>query len=205
MRSIRVMILSAFLITMNFPGQLVAQSWEFAKEKEGIRIYTMKAEDKPLKAYKGVAEINAPAEKVFALIENVNNTDWWDKNLSQIKVLGYEKNRFARYYLVFDLPWPVSDRELFVDAQVTIDPETGTRKITAEPLRVNTPPAKERIRINEYRQIWTVRPVSLNRTQVTLEGYVNPGGSLPAWIINLFIVDAPMNSIGEIKKRMSVK
>lgn len=180
---------------------LQAQSWEFAKEKEGIRIYTMKVKDKPLKAYKGIAEINAPAEKVFALIENVNNTDWWDKSLSQIKVLGYEKNRFARYHLIFDMPWPVSDRELFVDAEVTIDPVTGTRKITAMPLRVDTPSSKDMIRISEYRQTWTVKPVSSNLTQVTLEGYVNPGGSLPAWIINMFIVDAPMNSIGEVKKR----
>jgi uncharacterized membrane protein len=205
MRSNLVIIFSAFLITMNFPEGLMAQSWEFAKEKEGIRVYTMKADDKPLKAYKGITDIDAPAEKVFALIENVNNTDWWDKNLSQIKVLGYEKNKFAKYHLIFDMPWPVSDRELFVDAEVTIDPATGIRKITAVPLRVNTQPSKDRIRINEYRQTWTVKPVSSNLTQVTLEGYVNPGGSLPAWIINMFIVDAPMNSIGEIKKRMSVK
>ncbi len=205
MRSNLVMIFSAFLIIMNFPGCLMAQSWEFAKEKEGIRVYTMKADDKPLKAYKGITDIDAPAEKVFALIENVNNTDWWDKNLSQIKVLGYEKNKFAKYHLIFDMPWPVSDRELFVDAEVTIDPATGIRKIIAVPLRVSTQPAKDLIRINEYRQTWTVRPVSSNLTQVTLEGYVNPGGSLPAWIINMFIVDAPMNSIGEIKKRMSVK
>lgn len=180
---------------------VLAQSWEFAKEKDGIRIYTMKVDDKPLKAYKGIADIDAPAEKVFALIEDVNNTDWWDKSLSQIKVLGYEKNRFARYHLIFDMPWPVSDRELFVDAEVTIDPETGTRKIIAMPLRVDTPSPKDKIRINEYRQTWTIRPVSPNLTHVTLEGYVNPGGSLPAWIINMFIVDAPMNSIGEVKKR----
>lgn len=70
------------------------------------------------------------------------------------------------------------------------------------PLRVGTPSPKNIIRIDEYRQIWTVKPVNSNPTQVTPEGYVNPGGSLPAWIINTFIVDAPMNSIGEVKKRM---
>lgn len=165
----------------------------------------MKVDGKPLKAYKGIAEINAPADKVFALIEDVNNTDWWDKNLSQIKVLGYEKNRFARYHLIFDMPWPVSDRELYVDAKVTVEPETGIRKITAGPLQVDIPAQKEMIRIDEYRQTWTVRPVNPNLTHVTLEGFVNPGGSLPAWVINMFIVDSPMNSIGEIRKRMGGK
>jgi hypothetical protein len=185
--------------------QMKGQTWEFAKEKDGIRIYTMKVDGKPLKAYKGIAEINAPADKVFALIEDVNNTDWWDKNLSQIKVLGYEKNRFARYHLIFDMPWPVSDRELYVDAKVTVEPETGIRQITAGPLKVDIPAQKEMIRIDEYRQTWTVRPVNPNLTHVTLEGFVNPGGSLPAWVINMFIVDSPMNSIGEIRKRMGGK
>lgn len=197
--------LSILAVLVFLSKQMKGQTWEFAKEKDGIRIYTMKVDGKPLKAYKGIAEINAPADKVFALIEDVNNTDWWDKNLSQIKVLGYEKNRFARYHLIFDMPWPVSDRELYVDAKVTVEPETGIRKITAGPLQVDIPAQKEMIRIDEYRQTWTVRPVNPNLTHVTLEGFVNPGGSLPAWVINMFIVDSPMNSIGEIRKRMGGK
>jgi len=52
-----------------------------------------------LKSYKGVAEINAPAEMVFAKIEDINNTDWWDKNLTGIRVMLYEKNKRAQYYL----------------------------------------------------------------------------------------------------------
>ena len=91
-----------FLIMVSF--QTVAQSWEFIKEKDGIKIYTRKDAGKSLKSYKGVTDIHAPADKVFALIEDVNNTDWWDKNLNQIKVLLYEKYKRAQYYLVYDLP-----------------------------------------------------------------------------------------------------
>ena len=141
---------------------MLAQSWDFIKEKEGIKIYTRKEAGKQLKSYKGVADIKAPAEKVFALIEDVNNTDWWDKNFNQIRVLLYEKNKRAQYYLVYNLPWPVIDRDLCVDVRVTIDQVSGVRRITAIPLNGAYPEHKDMIRIKEYRQ------TSVSYTHLTL-------------------------------------
>jgi uncharacterized membrane protein len=68
-----------------------AQSWDFIKEKDGIRIFTRKEGGNSLKSFRGVAEIHAPIEDVYNLIGNVKNLDWWDKNLREIKVLHYEK------------------------------------------------------------------------------------------------------------------
>ena len=72
---IAAIILLLTMVIM-IPSSLVAQSWEFKKEKDGIKIYTRKEPGKSLKSYMGVAEIHAPAEKVFALIEDVNHTEW---------------------------------------------------------------------------------------------------------------------------------
>ncbi len=113
---------------------MAAQSWNFIKEKDGIKLYTRKDVGNTLKSYKGITEIKAPAEKIFAMIEDVNNTDWWDKNLNQIRVVRYEKYIKAQYYLVYDLPWPVTDRDLCVGVTISIDPVTGVRKVIASPL-----------------------------------------------------------------------
>src|ERR1035437_10989792 len=78
-------ILLLVMITVGLSSSMAAQCWDFIKEKNGIKIYTRKEAGNSLKSYKGVSDINAPAEKVFALIEDVNNTDWWDKNLTQIR------------------------------------------------------------------------------------------------------------------------
>ena len=184
---------------------MLAQSWDFIKEKEGIKIYTRKEAGKQLKSYKGVADIKAPAEKVFALIEDVNNTDWWDKNFNQIRVLLYEKNKRAQYYLVYNLPWPVIDRDLCVDVRVTIDQVSGVRRITAIPLNGAYPEHKDMIRIKEYRQTWTVEPAGKERSHVVLEGYIDPAGSIPDWISNMLIIDSPVNAISGIRQRMEKK
>src|SRR5512135_248283 len=98
-----------------------AQSWNFITEKDGIKIYTRLEDGKSLKSYRGVTDINSPVEKIFAIMEDINNIDWWDKNLTQVKVLIYEKDKKAQYYLVYDSPWPVIDRDLCVDVTITVD------------------------------------------------------------------------------------
>ena len=196
--------LSCFFI-LELSCSMVAQPWNFIKEKNGIKIYTRIESGKSLKSYKGVTDINAPAEKVFALIEDVNKTEWWDKNLTQIKVLLYEKYKRAQYYLVYNLPWPVTDRDLCVDVSVTIDPATGVRKITATPLAGVFPERHDMVRIREYQQTWIVEPAGKETSHVVLEGFVDPAGNIPDWLSNMLIVDSPIKIISGVKERFEKK
>lgn len=194
-----------FFFHLMFSCSMIAQTWSFVKEKDGIKIYTGVETGKFLKSYKGVTDINAPAQDVFALIEDVNNTDWWDKNLTQIKVLFYEKNKRAQYYLVYDLPWPVTDRDLCVDVKVTIDAVTGERRITAVPLTGVIPERNDMVRIKDYRQTWTVIPGIKGMTHIVLEGFVDPSGSVPDWVSNMLIIDSPIKAINGVRERIEKK
>ena len=205
MRHCQFLFILMFFFTMLLSSLMAAQSWNFIKEKDGIKIYTRKEAGKSLKYYKGVTDINAPAEKVFALIEDINNTDWWDKNLTQIKVLLYEKYKRAQYYLVYDLPWPVTDRDLCVDVTISINTVTGVRKITAVPLTGVIPERNDMVRVKVYRQTWTIIPAGKEMTHVVLEGIIDPAGSIPDWITNMLIIDSPIKVINGVKEQMGKK
>jgi uncharacterized membrane protein len=179
-----------------------AQSWDFIKEKDGIKIYTRVEAGKLLKSYKGVTDINAPAEKIFALMEDVNNTDWWDKSLTNIKVLSYEKHKKAQYYLVYKLPWPIKDRDLCVDVTITINQVTGESKINAVSLNGVVPERTDKVRIKDYLQTWTIIPIGKETAHVELEGFVDPAGSIPDWISNMLIIDSPVSAISGLKEQM---
>ncbi|MEI7723605.1 MAG: hypothetical protein WCK09_00805 [Bacteroidota bacterium] len=192
-------------MTVALSGSIAAQSWDFIKEKDGVKLYTRKENGSSLKSYKGMADIKAPAEKVYTLIEDVNHTEWWDKNLNQIKVLLYEKNKRAQYYLVYDLPWPVTDRDLCVNVTVTFDPATGIHKVIAGPLPGLIPEHEDKIRIKDYHQTWTIQPAGEVLSHVILEGHVDPAGSIPDWLSNMLIVDSPLKVITGIRDRLEKK
>lgn len=205
MRPNRLLFILPILFSLVFSGSLGAQSWNFIKERDGIKIYTRKDPGSSLKSFKGVTDIHASVEKVFNLIGNVKNLDWWDKNLREINVLYFEKEKRSQYYLVYDSPWPVTDRDLCVDATITTDPVTGTRTIYSVPLLNMVPENHKYVRIKDYWQSWVLTPVGKDLVHVVLEGYVDPAGSVPDWIYNMVITDTPLKIIRGIKQRLEKK
>jgi len=204
-RPLRLFCTALCLLLLAITSPLSAQSWELVKEHDGITVYTRQEAGNSIKAYKATAYIQAPAERVFALIEDVNHTEWWDRSLSEIRVLAYDKNKSAQYYLVFDSPWPVADRDLFVDVKVTIDKVSGIYTVAAAPHAGAKPEREGRVRIRNYRQVWTVTPAGENSARVLLEGYVDPAGDIPAWFSNLLATQSPVNSILGVRRGMEIR
>lgn len=170
------------------------------KSEDGIRLYTRKEEGSPLKSFKGVMEVHSTMDKVCSIIGNVNNHDWWDENLREIKVLSYEKDKYFQYYLVYHVPWPFTDRDLCVEANENIDPVTGRRTIVATPLTNVIPEKPDLIRIKKYWQKWTIQPMDNGMIRITLEGFVNPAGNVPSWLYNMVIIETPLKVMRRVKR-----
>jgi hypothetical protein len=186
-----------FLSLISIP--VFSQSWEFAKEKDGIRVYTRKEPNSTLKSFKGETIFNTSIDKVFFILGDATNFDWWDKDISLIKVLSFEPGKNIKYYLVYDVPWPLADRDLAVNSEIAINPTTGDRTITATPLLNVIPEKKDIVRIKKYWQRWTVQPMENGKVKVILEGFVDPAGSVPAWLYNMTITETPLKVIQSLK------
>jgi hypothetical protein len=199
-RIIRRLVYLIFLlipVSSAFP-----QDWTFIKEKEGVFLYTRKEVGDELKSFKGVMDVHTTVEKVSALIGNVNNHDWWDENLREIRVLWIENPQHFQYYLVYDVPWPLSDRDLVVDARVTIDPATKKYVIYSKPLEGVVPEKQGLVRIRQYWQRWTVQPMDKGMVRITLEGFVDPGGIVPSWLYNMVITETPLKVMRGVRQRV---
>jgi len=189
-----------FILFIGSTIDLASQSWEFVKEQDGIKLFTRKENNSALKSFKGVMDVKASLEKVTNIIGNVNNHDWWDENLREIKVLSYEKDKYFQYYLIYHVPWPFTDRDLCVEANVLIDPLSGKRTITATPLTNVIPEKPDLIRIKKYWQRWTIQPMDNGMIRLTLEGFVDPAGNVPSWLYNMVIVETPLKVMRRVKK-----
>jgi hypothetical protein len=177
-----------------------AQTWDFVKEQEGIKLFTRKDENSSLKSFKGVMDVTSTMDKVCELLGNVKNHNWWDENLREIKVLTYEQDKYFQYYLIYHVPWPFTDRDLCVEANVNTDPSTHRRTITATPLSNVIPEKPGLIRIKKYWQKWTIQPMGNGVIRLTLEGFVDPAGNIPSWLYNMVIVETPLKVMRRVKK-----
>jgi len=178
------------------------QSWNFIKEKDGIKIYTRTEPNTNLKSYKGEADFNTTMNKLYARLGNLDNLDWWDDDIKEIKIMHHERDKLIHYYIVYDAPWPVTDRDLCVQAHITKDASAGSMIVKADPYPECMPEKKDRVRIKDYWQRWTLHDLHNGSFHVTLEGFVDPGGNIPSWIYNMFITDTPLKVMRNLREKV---
>ena len=195
-------LLQIFLLRILFFGfgDVFAQDWELAKEKDGIKVYTRQVEGSKHKAFKGETEFRADFESVSSLIEDVKKFDVWDDDITEIRVLGQEKGKMLKYYVAYDVPWPLADRDLCVEASIRTDPVTGSKHIDARSIPEAMPQGDGLVRIINYWQKWTIQPDGNGMIHLTVEGFADPAGDIPAWVANLAITKSPMNMLRAIRE-----
>jgi hypothetical protein len=103
---------------------------------------------------------------------------------------------------VYDSPWPVSDRDLCVEAVITDDPETGIRLFNAKSVPEAMPEEEDLVRIVHYWQKWIIQPRENGKLLLTVEGYADPAGDVPAWLANMVITDTPLNMLKAIRENL---
>jgi hypothetical protein len=180
---------------------LRAQSWDFVKEVDGIKIFTRKELNSSLKSFKGEVTFKAKIDKVNLLVGNADNLDWWDKDISSVKVLAFEKDKFIQYYIVYKVAWPLSNRDLALDARISTDPVTGVRTVSAKPLLNAVPENPNLVRIKKYWQKWTVQPMDKGYVHIILEGFVDPTGNVPSWLFNIVVTETPLRALNALRDR----
>jgi hypothetical protein len=200
--NLKILHISGFLILFLASG-LMAQPWTFVKEKDGIKVYTRVESNHSWKSFKGEVTFQASLEKVYSLLGNDKNNDWWDKAISDIKVIGYKENKFIQYYMVYNLPWPFKNRDIVTETTISTDAISGVRKYVASPLPNKVPEKSNLVRLREYQQTWTVQPEDKGYIHVTLEGSLNPGGNIPVWLFNMVITEAPLKMLYSLREKSS--
>jgi len=179
-----------------------AQSWNFVKEEDGIKVFSRNDNGTSLKSYKGVTVFCAPFEKACCLVGNARNFDWWGEDFVQIRVLGYEERKYVRYYYVYDMPWPLTDLGLAVEAAVKTYAATGEYSVISKPLVKVVPEYPDLVRIKNYWQTCTIQALDKGYVCVTLEGFVDPGGNVPDWLSNMLSTEMPLRTMRLFRQRI---
>jgi hypothetical protein len=180
---------------------LSAQSWTFVKERDGISLYTRQNENSSFKSFHGEVDFRGDFEKVSALIGDPSNRGWWAENVKNIQVLFYEKDKQIGYYFEYHIPWPFTDRDLVTNVQIKEDSVTGSKTVFSIPLLNVVPQRPGLVRVTDYWQKWTLQPLDEGMIHITLEGFINPSGDVPAWLYNIVVVDIPLKLLQEVREQ----
>lgn len=190
------------LVVLLLSGPATGQEWVLNKEEAGIAIYTREGEHPKIKEYRAETVINRPMEMICHEIVDFENYVEWAGDMKHIEVLDSVKGEQYTYYLIYDVPWPFSDRDMVARATVERDSAANSFYIESVPVEDRLEDRDKIVRIEDFYQKWTLTSLGDEVTRVVMEGYNDPAGNIPAWLVNWGAVDTPFDLLKSLKLRV---
>jgi hypothetical protein len=181
-----------------FLGITAPHSWELEKNDDGIKVYTRTVEGQPIKEFKAITSIKANHLAIKKVILNVGGYVNWYPDVVEAKVVKRKSATEVIAYTRLDVPWPASDRD--VVSSISSSSTTNSSKVILKSASGYVSKKDGIVRIPYTSGFWKLTTTK-GVTEVHFQYIGNPGGSLPDWIINMFIVDSPYQTLINLKAK----
>ncbi len=176
------------------------EAWKLITEEKLFSVYGRKLHDSKFKEIKITGRIESTISAIVRALEDIAYQKEWvlrTKDAYEIEQLGIGK---YYYYLSTDMPFPVQDRDLIVYYERIQDPisKTVTTHAIAAPDRL----AEEKgiIRIPSFESHYILVPKERGWLEMEYFLKIDPGGSLPAWVVNLAASAGPKSTMRSLYK-----
>jgi hypothetical protein len=172
------------------------------KDKDGIKVYACHSDTAQLKSVRAEVLLeNTTLELLKAHILDIENYVTWQYKMLKADVLESVSDSEVIMRTVVDTPWPASNREV-ISQLMAKENALGVLEITGKVIPYDYPPEKGLVRVPFSESAWTVTEINGTDLKVQYVLRVNPGGSLPVWLINLAVAEGPYQSFRNLKAQL---
>lgn len=194
--------ITGLVLFLSIANSYSQNDWVLKLDKEGIKVYTKNLDNSPYKAVKTVCTIDASASRLTAVLMDINNCADWVYATKTCNLLQQPSPSELFYYSELDIPWPANNRDFIVRLKVTQDAATKVVTIDGENKPAWLPENKNIVRIQQSYSRWVIVPLQNGQVQIEYVLQVNPGGTVPAWLINMFATKGPFESFQNLRQQV---
>ena len=180
-----VFISFGFIFTQN-------DGWEMVKEANNTKVYTRKTSESDYEQIRIITEVQAPISEIVNALEDVNYHQEWVYETKETKLLEKRGVGDFEYYALMNMPFPVKDRDIIIGVKRSQDPNSKVVDIKSFALLNRMPEKSKRIRIKTFLSTYKITPLDNGWVEVDYFMAADPGGKLPAWIVNMFTLKGPV-------------
>ena len=192
-------LLTGSILLLLCGNSFCQNGWILKSDKEGIKVYTKDLDNSPFKAVKTVCTIDASLTKLTAVLLDINSSIDWVYATKSCRVLKQPSPSELFYYSEVTVPWPVNNRDFIIRLKVWQDAKTKVVTVDGENKPALLPEKKNVVRIQQCYSKWIIVPQPNGQVKIEYVLQVDPGGMVPAWLINLFATKGPLESFKNLR------
>jgi hypothetical protein len=159
--------------------------WKLTSNGNGVAVYARIRAGTSLKEFRAVGEIDAPTQRVHAVIDDIENYTQFMPYTVECRLLRRDGDALITYQRL--APKIAADR----DYTLRITSKSWPVKGGVAFLNRWTPanelgPAEKKgvVRVHRCEGGWLLEPTEQNKTHATYSVFSDTGGAIPAWLAN---------------------
>ena len=194
-------ITAAVLLT----GENRSDSWEAFHEEDGIKLWRRDDPASQFVTFRGRGAIEAPIDQVAAVIRDSSRAPEWMADCVDAATLRFLNVTDSIIYHRTGSPVPfISDRDVVLKIDTQVEPARRavliTFRQTEDRLR---PPLEGIVRMPRLVGHWRLVVVGPTTTEVEYQVQADPGGALPAWLVNLVSKNLPLRTLQGLRRQVT--
>lgn len=192
-----------FLVLMCAAWDVQAQDkWELKKNSDGIRIYTRMVAGSEIKELKADFETKGSISRLAGLLLDVPGQKDWVYSTKMSTVVKVIDEQELIYYSEKSMPWPVTNRDVVMHVKLVQDPAKRTLVMNAWAENNVIPVKKNLVRVPSSQVAWRVTTTENNLLKIEYYAKADPGGTVPAWVTNMFLTKGPYETFLKLKNKL---
>jgi len=178
------------------------EDWQLKKSEKGVTVYTRNAENSAFKELKAIAYLQTSLSSIVGLLYDFEKYPEWVYKCSKSGTLKTISEKELIHYQTVIAPWPVDNRDFIVN--IKIEQHEITKVITIRSFAMGSyiPAFPNYVRITNFNASWVLTPQKDGTVEIVYQLLVDPAGFIPAWVVNLAIVEGPFETMNNIKERV---
>jgi hypothetical protein len=205
MFKIRKQFLAACMLVAAAVVPGIAAAWENVGVIDGVKVQRKSEPGSGQFSFRGEVVTDLHIGKVLSVFLDHTQRKHWVDRYKDSKVLAKPAPLTEIYWIQFQLPFPVSNRDYVLQAEGDADPNKRVFTTHIKSVeRADKPVDDCCVRaVTRTKYIFEAIP-GTEKTRLTVEVNTNPKGSLPDWLVNLIQKKWPSKTLNGLINRAKV-
>lgn len=180
------------------------ENWELIKNVDGIKISTKNTKNIDFKSFKANMVLDNNIHAFIAVLTDVEGLINWGYKIKNASLLKKSGDTLQIYYAEAKAPFPYKNRDGIYRNRFTWISDTNTLSVDIEILDDYLELKDQFVRI-KGNGFWEVKVLPSGKLDVTFVMQVDPGGSIPAWLANIFVDDSPYYTMQKLREVIKIE
>jgi hypothetical protein len=180
------------------------EGWKLERDKEGIKVYSKSFEGSNFKSFKTQMAMKGSVQTFVALLQDIDNMQEWGYSLKSTELLKRSGDTIQIYYAEATAPFPFENRDGIYSNKFRWDNKNKVLFVEIELLPDYLKKKDKVVRV-KGKGYWSVKVLKNDMLDITFSMQVDPGGSIPGWVANIFVDATPYETMTEIRRVMGDK